>query len=202
MDRKEIGGYWWPASDTQCAPAVLREVGNIAHWLKFVPTRGVCVQAGANCGVYPAELAKHFDKVYTVEPDLENWACFQLNCTAPNVVAQRAAFGDKPGMVHVEHSEGNVGAHYVQPDGDIPMITIDGLGLEACDLIALDVEGAEIIALMGAQETVEKFRPVIIAEEKGHCRRFGQSESLLHKWMAARGYRGKTFIGRDRVWLP
>jgi hypothetical protein len=43
-------------------------------------------------------------------------------------------------------------------------MTIDSLGLEACNIIQLDVEGFEQYAIAGAVKTLEKFRPVIVAE--------------------------------------
>ena len=41
------------------------------------------------------------------------------------------------------------------------MITIDSLNLIQCDYIKIDIEGAEILALMGAKETINKFKPLI-----------------------------------------
>jgi hypothetical protein len=46
----------------------------------------------------------------------------------------------------------------------IPMLAIDSLNLDACDLIQLDVEGYEQFAIQGARRTIEAHRPVIIAE--------------------------------------
>ena len=43
-------------------------------------------------------------------------------------------------------------------------ITIDSLNLHTCDYIKIDVEGAEILVLMGAIETIKKFKPVIMFE--------------------------------------
>lgn len=47
----------------------------------------------------------------------------------------------------------------------IKMITIDSLNLERCDYIKIDVEGAEILAFMGAIETIKKYKPFILFEK-------------------------------------
>ena len=41
------------------------------------------------------------------------------------------------------------------------MTTIDSLRLERCDYMKLDVEGSEILVLMGAKETIQKYKPLI-----------------------------------------
>jgi FkbM family methyltransferase len=43
----------------------------------------------------------------------------------------------------------------------VNMITIDSLNLDKCDYIKIDIEGAEILALMGAESTIHKFKPLI-----------------------------------------
>jgi hypothetical protein len=46
----------------------------------------------------------------------------------------------------------------------VPMITVDSLGLDDIDLMQLDLEGYEYDALVGAKETIERNKPVIIVE--------------------------------------
>lgn len=46
----------------------------------------------------------------------------------------------------------------------VSAITIDSLNLERIDLMKIDIEGAEIEALKGAQETLERCKPIIILE--------------------------------------
>jgi hypothetical protein len=64
----------------------------------------------------------------------------------------------------------NVGMHMVVdvPEENIipiiPMITLDCLNIPACDLIQLDVERYEYNVLVGAKNTIEKYKPVISAE--------------------------------------
>jgi len=43
----------------------------------------------------------------------------------------------------------------------VNMITIDSLNLSACHYIKIDVEGAEILVLIGAYNTINKFKPLI-----------------------------------------
>lgn len=47
----------------------------------------------------------------------------------------------------------------------VNMITIDSLDLDRCDYMKMDVEGAEILVLMGAKQTIEKFMPIIWFEK-------------------------------------
>jgi len=198
---KRVGNWFFPASDTVCADAAVQESSLVEHeWLKHVQGRRVCVQAGGNCGLFPSKLACFFDAVYTAEPDWENFACLALNCPAPNVYAFRAAFGREAGTIGLHYVAGNAGGHWVEGEGTIPVMTIDSLCLPACDLIALDVEGAELVALEGAAATVEKYGPTVIVEDKGHVKRFGQKASDLHDWLSGRGYRPTAWAFRDRIW--
>lgn len=83
---------------------------------------------------------------------------------------------------------GNAGAHYVSGDGDIPIITVDSLQLDACDLLCLDIEGSEPLALRGAEQTIRKFRPVIMFEEKGLSERYyGIPRNSAEQWVLSLG---------------
>jgi len=44
------------------------------------------------------------------------------------------------------------------------MITIDELNLDGCDFIKIDVEGFEWGVLLGAIETIKKYKPIIFYE--------------------------------------
>jgi FkbM family methyltransferase len=46
----------------------------------------------------------------------------------------------------------------------VAMITIDSLQLSNCHYIKMDVEGAESLTLMGAIDTIKKFKPIIFFE--------------------------------------
>jgi FkbM family methyltransferase len=154
--------------------------------------------------MFPMYLSTQFEAVYTAEPELDNFWCLVTNCaTARNIYAFRCAFGEDAGSTALNVTPTNAGGHFIGGHGHLPMIRIDDLGLAACDLLALDIEGAEFMALKGATGTIEKYRPLIVTEDKGHdVERFGASKGECHAWLNARNYKLHGFIGRDSVWLP
>lgn len=198
-------GWWWPESDMHAQPVIMRDrEAAIARVLLHTHGRDLIVQAGANVGVYPIALADHFQRVMTAEPDPENAECLKRNLAARDslkrVQAFIAALGEKPGgckVVEVERN--NCGAHRIDLVGPIPVMTIDGLDLTACDAIWLDVEGAELLALRGAAHTIDRFSPVIICEEKGLGRPYGVRDGDIGRFLGFYGYEQVDQIGRDKV---
>ena len=93
--------------------------------------------------------------------------------------------------------------HHVAGDGPIPVMRIDDLGLTACDLICLDVEGYELMALAGAIDTIRRYRPVVMVEDKGCSRRYGVEEGAVESWLVgAFEYRLAERVNRDVVLAP
>lgn len=196
------GGLWWPSKDIECRPSVEGTVDDLRVILAAVRHRRVAVQAGGNVGVWPKALAKEFNAVYTFEPDWLNFRCLSLNVTEPNVVKLQAALGFERGLIDLARDPANCGAHYVDGKGMVPTLRIDDLGLEACDLIALDVEGYELNALRGAHDTIRKFRPVIVCEDKGLSEKYGSKQGEIETYLnAAHGYRIAARVHRDIVFV-
>jgi FkbM family methyltransferase len=159
------------------------------------------VQAGGNCGVYPLELSRHFSQVYTFEPDSHNFECLLINCRGvENIQARCAALADKECTVALQLNPNNCGSHHVSGSGTIPALTIDSLKLDACDLIALDVEGYEWPALQGAYRTLDLFHPTLILETKKHGERYGYKSDQMRDWVKERGYTYRDKVGRDEIW--
>ena len=188
---KLIDGLWWPDFDVRCRAVVIHEcAAAMPRVLPLVAEKRVCVQAGGNVGVYPLALAEHFNQVITFEPDEDNFECLHKNVTYDDALVFFGALGAEPGWCQVQRIDtDNCGSHKTLPGTVVPVQTIDSLGLEHCDLIWLDIEGAEADAIKGALATIEKFSPIIVLEEKG----LGPKADLL-------GYSSVMRIGNDTVY--
>jgi FkbM family methyltransferase len=178
-------GLWWPETDTECARVVFDTAVDLEAALPHVRDFGLCVQAGGNCGVWPLWLSERFEIVLTFEPDHLNFTALAANTHArPNIIRTQAALGDRAGLIGLAREPGNCGAHFVSGAGNVPTIRIDDLGLPACGLICLDIEGAEMPALIGAMELIERCRPVVVIEDKGLSERFGYKKGDAEQWLA------------------
>ena len=166
----KIDGLYWPKSDKHCRPAVVKELFKIGLLDKYLTEKSVAVQAGGNIGLFPRELAKDFGVVYTFEPHPENFNCLALNCPESNIIKFQAGLGNSHEQIEVGPSrpdlKNNCGAYQVTGVGITPTLMIDDLELPNCDLIYLDIEGYELFALQGGYETIKKFHPVIVIENK------------------------------------
>lgn len=209
---EEQHGAYWPVG--QCARDLRRRESRVltatrtAELIaKLAPRPTVCIQAGGHVGLWPRELAKTFDVVYTFEPEQKNYAALARNCDAHNIYAARGVLGDKRGPVSLDLVAVS-GLHRVRVDerGSIPMYQIDDLRLPDVAAIVLDVEGFEYPALMGAWLTIRQSHPLIVVEAiDKHAAAIGQPgfakvEQLL---VEHHGYnRPQALIGADRVFQP
>lgn len=197
MTYKSVDGWVFPESDVDCAPAMFATIGDLEAIYPHVTAFDVVVQAGGNVGMFPARLAERFKFVYTFEPDADNFNCLAHNAMLTNIIKFQAALGNRHECVKLWTNPVNVGAHYVDGTGEIPTLMIDDLNLPTCNLIMLDVEGYETAALKGAAATLQKFRPCVVIEEKGHGTRYGDEKAT--DYLEALGYREAARVHRDIV---
>jgi len=201
---KLVNGFLFPKDDIECCGAVFNEL----HKIDKIPVTGrrVAIQAGGNCGVFPVYLAKRFAQVITFEPDPINYECMYENLDRfigpdEHVTAINAGLADELGdcrMFEPEDEPNNCGALQVVKGGEIPLMTIDSLKLEGVDLIYLDIEGYEDLALLGAVETIARDKPTIVCENKGLNDRFPETppnpSEEFRDWLCAEF--GYVFAGR------
>lgn len=199
---KRHDGMWWPAADKACHISVYRELKHLNRALSLVTDWTTVVQAGGNVGVWPLYLAEHFVEVITFEPDEMNAECMSRNLRdAVNVHQHRAALGSEAARCVVANEfDHNCGASFVEyGDGEVDVMTIDGLNLPSCGLLALDLEGAEAMALAGAVDTIRRCRPVIMIEHKGHCARYGYTMPEVEEELGRIGYRVAVRLPNDLI---
>jgi FkbM family methyltransferase len=169
----------------------------------------VAIDCGANIGVHTIEWAKRmtgWGSVLAIEAQERIYYALAGNIAINNcfnAVALHAAVTDKPGMMkmprpnylapasfgslelrgsktaefigqHVDYSEAGL-----QP---VQAINIDSLKLPRIDFIKIDIEGMELEALAGAEESIARHRPAMLVES------IKTNAPALRAWLATHGY--------------
>lgn len=193
--------WWVPSEDKDCFPAVMREVSNIDVILAMLPLKRTCIQAGGNIGIWPKKLSEVFEKVYTFEPDEDNWQAMQKNLIGiPNIISKKCALGSSHGTVSMDRIiPKNVGAHRIKEGNDVEKITIDSLNINDVDLIQFDIEGSEHDAILGSVETIKRNSPLIVLELKGLGVQYGYTDKETIDFLDGMGYKHIQTIKRDFV---
>lgn len=153
-------------------------------WSAVVSPGAVCISAGANIGCHVVALAQLVGKeggVIAFEPQRPMYNLAIANAALCNVDSRvrlhNAALGQQHGMIEVPDIDyekdntfgglslcGHTDVPSDAPRYKVPLVTIDAIGLPRCDLIQLDIEGMEIDALAGAQQTIARCRPLLYLE--------------------------------------
>ena len=214
-------GYEYPKGEEHTAKSIVNEWENKGYRILDLiddPSQGSAVQAGANCGYFPVQLAKAFDHVVTFEPIPKLYKLAQKNIDkhgGDNISLFNMGLGPDAGTASVSYTqENNCGATGISADdaGDIDLVSVDNLFLSDCKLIWLDIEGMEAEALIGAMNTINYSRPVIVVENKGLIPGFDsegegqelrQGNSQFRRWIEREfGYKRVARIMRDDVFVP
>lgn len=214
---KEFQGIWFPDHETHLQKW-MTEAGEIVDGKgtyqikKLRAATGICrshrtaVDIGGHVGLWSMQLAKMFNRVMAFEPVAEHAACFVKNVIEPqigNVILNERALGEKPGSISIHTSVGSSGDSWVKGEGEIPMITLDSLGLDEVDFIKADCEGYEYFALLGGEQTIKRCMPTIIVEQKpGRAQKFGLHETQAVTYLKSLGYYLVREMGGDYLMSP
>ncbi|MFC7549631.1 FkbM family methyltransferase [Plantactinospora sp. GCM10030261] len=172
----------------------------LARLASYAPRGGTAVDVGAWYGPWTRSLRRLADRVVAVEPAAELAA--HLTAAYPRVRVVRAAASDSVGTATLHLPEGGpgVGTSSVEAgDGrtvTVPRVTVDSLDLTDVRFVKVDVEGHEVPALRGAEDTIRRDRPLLLVEVEDRIQPVGPVLELLAGW----GYRPYV-MPRDR-WLP
>jgi FkbM family methyltransferase len=170
--------------------------GEILLLTRFLKPGATIVEAGGNIGAHTLPLSKIVGPqghIHSFEPQYEANIILRSNVeleNLKNVTVHDAALSDAVQPLYMERpsyssiwNTGGLAVHYELGE-KIESVTIDSLKLEKCDLIKLDVEGHERKALLGARETIEKFKPILFIEDDRV-----EEGVELRKLMLSMGYR-------------
>jgi FkbM family methyltransferase len=145
----------------------------------------VVLDVGANIGLYTLLAAKRGARVFAIEADPANVALLRhhvaINGFSDQVTIFAMAATDCPKEVSLYRHAFNQGASNIiqrgSPAGTVPGKTVDSLNLPRVDVCKMDIEGAELIALLGMDRTLERSPNIKLFVEYAEI--FGNSEDLL-----------------------
>jgi FkbM family methyltransferase len=146
----------------------------------------VMVDVGGEIGSYAIPLSRVFKKVYTFEPNSENYTiiCDTVKeNNISNVEVVNAGCGSESGSCHLVGKWGN---QIESGTGDIRLVTLDDYVKEPVSFIKIDVEGFEYDVLRGAERIFTEDKPAIYLET--HPTIVGDSQINCEEWLAAKGY--------------
>jgi FkbM family methyltransferase len=163
---------------------------------RLAPPGSVVLDIGANIGYYTTLLARRCAHVYAIEPAPGNVRLLKHNTRHHrNVTVIPTAVTDREGTATLSLSDVNNGDHQLlndpsRPHISVPITTIDALvrrhNIARIDLIKLDIQGAEVAAFRGMQQTLaQNPHAVIVAEYWG--RGLKAAGASLRDWFAALG---------------
>jgi FkbM family methyltransferase len=131
----------------------------------------VVLDIGANTGIFSLKQAQRGALVYAFEPNPEPYSRLVRNVkenpVAGHVAAFREALGSRPGQAILKTSSSTV-LTKVQFDGggDVKVASLNemipALGIEAVQLIKLDVEGAEADILAGGVQVLNRVERIVM----------------------------------------
>jgi len=179
---KQSHGFWFPDYDNHFPRLLeksLKKEGILRYqWkardaaIQICDQRRICLDIGANVGLWSCDLVENFEKVIAFEPVQEFIQCYRKNVKKDNYFVYECALGKENSFINMNIVEGNTGHTHIDKSsfgrGAIPLKTLDSFNFSDIDLIKIDVEGHENDILQGALETIERNRPVLVIEQQKH----------------------------------
>ena len=184
---------------------------DLHHARKRLRPGAVIFDVGANFGYYSVMLASGLRgacEVHAFEPAPETFArlCRHIALNRlTSVHPHRIGLSDSPALGALRPREGNSGAAYLVPGGEIEISTLDRFveerGLKRLDFIKIDVEGLEERVLRGGRKTLARFRPMVLIEiQPITLERAGSSVAAVVALLTSLGY--TLMQARRRTLVP
>ena len=189
------------------------EIERNAALNKNIRKGDILVDAGSEQGDLPAMFATWGAQVFLIEPNPLFWPtikqCFEMNdvkpigyftgfasdtCLMPEELLeepfQLQDHDGWPGCAWMDNLQNNDFRNVLERHHDTPQTTIDSLNLDHIDVINMDIEGAEVLALRGAEQTLREDKPLVFVSVhpsfmlKDH----GVTQEQLLEWLESLGY--------------
>lgn len=167
------------------------------------------IDAGANIGFYSLLASSYLGekgKVFAFEPVPANYKKLESNIEQSqkkNIEVIKMGLWHKLDTLtfslsdDMQDNQGSFTASETNSSGEkfsCPVVTLDQLVAEEripqVDLIKMDIEGAELFALQGAQNTIEKYQPSFLMEiNQEACDAFSYPSQAIDELLLPLGYK-------------
>ncbi len=164
---------------------------------------GTMVDIGGWYGPWTRRLVRRASRVVVIEPTSLHEVLSRTLPPAVDVIA--AAASDRCGEAAIWLPSADGAARGVSSlrrrdihsaSVTVPLVTVDGLGLENVTFIKIDVDGHEVPVLRGAAETIKRDQPRLLIEVEQRIQPADDVADLLESW----GYRGWVLLADQ--WVP
>lgn len=145
---------------------------------KMVRVGSTVFDIGVHVGFYSllaAVLVGKSGRVFAFEPLPRNLCYLRRHITMnsmDNITVMPVAVADVPGHARFQEAQDSSEGHFsILGNLEVPVVVLDDQiakgELPAPDMIKIDVEGAEVSVLLGAQQTIQLFQPTIFLATHG-----------------------------------
>lgn len=174
----------------------------------FLEKDSVFLDVGANVGFYSLMLSQKCvqGKVYAFEPVATNYAALEKNIIINKLdnvirVVKKGLWNENTTLVFAlpDEEHNNLGSFSAGKNSlkksamSCDVVTLDSFvqaeQLKRIDVIKMDIEGAELFALKGAEKALREFKPVIQIElNRKACENFDYSLIDIEKFLKSMDY--------------
>ena len=137
----------------------------------------------------------------TRNSDLTKWLTFLIGILIliAGYIWNASAIANR--LVVNETADKQCGAWKVKGSGNIPTLKIDDLNLDDVSIIHLDIEGYELFAIQGAENTIKKCKPLLSFEILNHNVDYGYSQQELFDYVINLGYSSSLKVGNEILFV-
>ena len=173
---------------------------------------GTFLDVGSNVGFYSMlalDAVGATGAIHAFEIDERPLRCLRKTIAhegLDNMQLHETAVGHRDGLIGLNPHEDSGNSGVVETGGErqVKMTKLDtwwrGSGAKNIQAIKLDIEGAELLALQGAEELLRAERPLLVCESDEDLQtRFGYGQKQLLDCLAGLRYRVEPVVG---TWSP
>lgn len=136
------------------------------------------IDVGAHVGFWSMQMRKKFLLIYAFEPVPQMRECLYANCPGrsgeSDVIVFPLALGSKSDRLGIVYDPADSGGTHIKGAGNVDVRRLDDFNLPnpdsglVLDFVKIDCEGFEHHVVEGARETLLRYKPCVIVEQKPH----------------------------------